>query len=284
MSNKRKVIVKLQGGLGNQLFQYAAAYAAAKERNAELILDPTTGFTNDPYRRSFRLSYFTLSGKIADAKDMQSRGAMPSMVSGLYRKTEWILCTRFGIYYLPRLLRPQFGSPLIMDGYYQSYRYFSAFREALSAELQVKPEVISKTAERWRKIIANEDAIAVHVRRNNYANKCSAGYYASAVHKLSSERPGAKVFIFADDHRWVADNLLPVFDGSLVQIEGETSDLQEFWLMTQCQHFIIANSTFSWWAAWLGSHAEKGVIAPRDGWCSRTSSIKGLLPAEWETM
>src|ERR1039458_2188296 len=113
MKEERTVIVRLQGGIGNQFFQYATAYAIAKERDAELILDPTTGFTNDPFRRSFRLSCFTLSGKIADAEDLQSSSVVSSIVSRMYRKTEWILNTRFGLYYLPRLLRPQFGNPLV---------------------------------------------------------------------------------------------------------------------------------------------------------------------------
>ena len=122
MKKRRTVLVRLQGGLGNQLFQYATAYAAAKERKAELILDSITGFARDPFQRSFRLSCLTLSGKIADTKDMQSRNAGSSVISRAYRKLEWILNTRFGYYYLPRFLRPQFGNPLVLDGYYQSYR------------------------------------------------------------------------------------------------------------------------------------------------------------------
>jgi hypothetical protein len=213
MKKRRTVIVRLQGGVGNQLFQYAAAYAIAKERHAELILDSTTGFTSDVFRRSFRLSHFTLSGKIADAEDMQSSGVMSSAVSRIYRKTEWILMTRFGFYYMPRFLRPQFGNPLVLDGYYQSYRYFSAFQAALRVEFQIKQEVISKAAEKWRAVIGSEDAIALHVRRNSYERKCSAEYYISAVRRLRAERPRAKVFIFADDHRWVRENLLPFFGG-----------------------------------------------------------------------
>jgi predicted O-methyltransferase YrrM len=154
----------------------------------------------------------------------------------------------------------------------------------LRAEFQIKREVISREAEKWQAIIASEDSIALHVRRSSYERKCSAEYYINAVRKLRAEQPRAKVFIFADDHRWVTENLLPFFEASPIQIESETSDLEEFWLMTTCRHFIIANSTYSWWAAWLGSYAEKRVVAPRDGWCKGKTVVKDLLPPEWETV
>jgi hypothetical protein len=281
---KRKVIVRLQGGVGNQLFQYAAAYAAAKQYDAELILDANTGFKLDPYHRSFRLSHFNLSGKVANEEDLESIGFLSEGISRIYRKVEWILMSRYGIYHMPWLFRAQLFNPIVYDGYWQSYRYFDHHRAGLMTEFQVKKEVVMRTTDRWRSLLEEEDAVAVHVRRNNYAHVCPLEYYIAAARRLRAHRPRARFFIFTDDCQWVRESLLPIMNGTLVETDGEASDVEDLWLMSKCRHFIIANSTFSWWGAWLSTWNDKRVIAPMAGWGGEGGGTKGFLPAQWETL
>jgi hypothetical protein len=277
----RKIIVRLQGGFGNQLFQYATAFAAARRLQAELILDPTRRFVNDPYRRSFRLSNCNITARIASPQELESVGRLSVTLSRAYRKAEWILMTRFGRYHLPWLFRPRFENPIVFDGYGQSYKYFNSIGDVLTGEFSIRREALSGAAREWGEIFTSEQAVALHVRRIEYRNLCPIKYYENAVRTLTAAHPLAKFYIFADDHNWAKENLSSLIDATAIKINGELSDIEEFWLMTKCRHFIIANSSYSWWAAWLGSYGDKMVIAPRDGWCVGHEGSTDLLPPTW---
>ena len=132
-------------------------------------MDVRTGLTATHTCVPFTI-HFHLSGKVADEHDLESIGVLGGGISHICRKAEWLLMSRFGHYYMPWLFRTQLFNPIVYDGYWQSYRYFDHVREELLMEFEVEQGVVMRAMDRWRSLLASEDAVAVHVKRNNYAH------------------------------------------------------------------------------------------------------------------
>jgi len=290
-----KIIVRPIGGLGNQLFGYAAARRLALANDAELVIDAISGFAHDHvYRRHYQLERFAIPARHATAAERLEPLSRPRryLMRALSRRrpfAERRYIQQDGVEFEPRLLALKPRGTLYLEGYWQSERYFADVATTIRTDLTIVPPTDAQNlaiAERMRGV----PSVAVHVRFFEAPGQADLSnaptdYYARALAAMEKLLPGAHYFVFSDRP---ADALkrLPVAPERVTLVahnHGDENAYADLWLMTQCRHFIIANSTFSWWGAWLAAHPDKQVIAP--GFVTRQGSawwgFDGLLPDSW---
>jgi hypothetical protein len=282
------VYVVLIGGLGNQLFQYAAALGVARKTGAQVKV------VHFNYRHDKKRFYHLdcLAEKPVEAGPLSS--ALIFAAWFLSRKLKIPLAGRrlfleASFRFDPRIHKV---APRALVGYFQSYRYFSQEWPQIGEKFAFAPG----SAEKFRELAAQIEqcqAVAVHVRRGDYLSDpkslefhgiCGLDYYREAMRTLSARHPGAglKFFVFSDEPEVARAEFKDLDDVSYVDggFDGWDSYL-ELVLMSRCKHQIIANSSFSWWAAWLNDNPGKTVIAPLR-WHSEESLHPGdLIPADW---
>lgn len=290
--NRVKVIARLFGGLGNQLFIYAAARRLADAASAELVIDDVSGFKRDKlYRREYALEHFLIPCRKASYFErLEPAGRIRRKIRLLLNRSRCFLDRDFivqeGVDLDLRLLSVKPKKTTYIEGYWQSESYFKDVESLIRSDLKfIAPE------DEENRIIASKiresNSIAVHVRFFDSElpgnNNVPLAYYARAIEKMESLVSDFHYYLFSDDPL-KARALVALPDDRVTVISNNSdSAYADLWLMHQCTHHIIANSTFSWWGAWLGNHIEKIVIAPgfelREGvaWWG----FKGLLPDEW---
>jgi hypothetical protein len=292
-----KIISRIFGGIGNQLFCYAAARRLALVNGAELVIDEVSGFAYDKvYKQRYQLDHFSIPCRKATAAErMEPFSRVRRYFKRAYNRRrpfeERSYIQQEGIDFDPRLLQVKAQDTLYLEGYWQSEKYFKDMEETIRADLCIQPP----TDERNRDMAARireSLAVAVHVRffdalNETFVNNTPGDYYARAVEKMETLVPGAHYFVFSDQPE-VARGRIPLPDARITLVShncGDDMAYADLWLMSQCKHFIIANSTFSWWGAWLADNSVKYVIAP--GFeiigSRRVTSwgFEGLLPAKW---
>ncbi|MDP3996382.1 MAG: alpha-1,2-fucosyltransferase [bacterium] len=287
------IMVKLMGGLGNQMFQYATARRVAKVNKAELKLDLSffSGGGNSTVR-SFSLDKFNITGDNASKKDIRRFKIYKKSNIRYFRfiynrmvADSSIYITEKGFGFNPHVL--ELKDDVYMDGYWQSEKYFKDIEETIRREFTLKeipPEMSQRIEE-----IASSDSVSIHIRRGDYVSNpellknyglCSAEYYNKAVNEIGKKYPNPKFYVFSDDTDWVKNNLhflnSPVFASDF-----SLSDFEEMILMTKCKSNIIANSSFSWWGAWLNENANKTVIAPKKWFLDKTTEPADIIPHSW---
>jgi hypothetical protein len=293
-----KIIPRISGGLGNQLFNYAAARRLALANNAELVIDDVSGFRYDTqYNRCYQLNHFAISCRKATPAERLEPFSRARR--NLLRR--WNLRLQFGqrrylvqegIDFDPRLLEIRPIKRLYLEGYWQSEGYFKDVEPEIRQDLRIIPPTdVANLACAER--IHKQPAVALHVRFfdepevpvSATGNNIPADYYARAVQEMEAQVSGAHYFLFSDRSE-AARSRIPLPDHRITLVDhnlGDEKAYADLWLMTQCQHFIIANSTFSWWGAWLAENPNKIVIAPgfekREG--ANSWGFKGLLPEAW---
>lgn len=286
------VVTRIRSGLGNQLFCYAAGRALAERLGVSLILD-CTNIGQPAYLDRYAINARIVRDGPTNLRDryvkLQRRyGTVVAELHRLFPRTTRVDGQVFRVFEERRLFTygQEFGSvkgAIYLNGYWQSFRYTSEIESIIRAELQPKAD-LTEPNRRWLETIRERgNSICVHVRRGDYLKTafglCSPVYYKNAA-AVMRERVGndAAFFVFSDDLQWCRDHL-PISDR--VFVEGNIDDpVSELRLMAACRHHIIANSTFSWWAAWLGCHDQQVVIAP-EPWLSTVSSCPDLIPSRW---
>lgn len=275
----RKLIVRLKGGLGNQLFCYAAARRLAWFNDAELVIDDASGFRYDHlYKRKYALERFNIPARMATSAERlepfsRLRRYIKRKLSKCRPFNERRYIQQFGVEFDPELLTLKLknGSTWI-EPFGQSERYFSDISMLLRKDLEMAPPD-SKSNHEIALKIRNCVSVALHVRWFDVeaqlgSSNMSLAYYQKALDVLKNQLPEFELFIFSDYPERAEKLLAPALGNlwrTLVNENAESGDaLSDFWLMRQCQHFIIGNSTFAWWAAWLGENSDGStiVIAP----------------------
>lgn len=295
---RKKIVVMLTGGLGNQMFTYAAAFRLAKVNAAELIIDDTSGFENDiTYNRKYELDEFNISNR--KASFFEKLKPFNRFTRRIIRKinsylpfSERFYISQEIIHFDQRLLDLRFKRTLFLEGLWQSESYFAD----VSVEIR-KRFTFTNTAQfgpvSLLHKIEHTHSVAIHFRffENNASKKGSAynldnNYYWRAIDYLLSRFPDLHFFLFSDrpdlfKKKFDTKNLRVTIVSNKVHLNASANN--DFYLMSKCKHFILANSTFSWWAAWLAIHPEKIVIVPDiysdtgiSGW-----GFKGLIPEHW---
>lgn len=285
-----RIITHLMGGLGNQMFQYAAGRRIQVASGGELSV-----FFEDGYRiaiRSYSLDAFQIFAKIASRRDLvevgperRLRRRIKQMLNMPIEK--YVVREKQTFVYDPSLVNIKQDVYLI--GSWQSYKYIDSISAQLMFDFRLRDRSEAILAA-WSNISKSTCPVSMHIRRGDYANKASGfsilslDYYKSALEYLRSKLATFDVFVFTDDPEWAKQNLKDLIapNSMTVVSNPELKDFEELTLMSMCRHQIIANSSFSWWAAWLNDDFEKIVTAPRR-WNGVDEHIPtgDLIPPRW---
>lgn len=289
-----KVIARIKGGLGNQLFCYAAARRCALKNDAELVLDTVTGFRRDNvYRRRYMLDRFPVPARKAKPSERlepfeRCRRGLKKWLSSRKPFEERDYISDESMDFDERLLSLRVQGTVYLDGYWQSEGYFKDVEETIRQDLRMQPPE-DEDNQRIAEQIRGCESAAIHVRwfdmpGNSAKHNISADYYKQAVALMEEKAGSPHYFLFSDDAE-AAEGKLNLPEGRFSVVShnrGDDNACADLWLMSQCKHVIIANSTFSWWGGWLVQGDTKIVIAPSlkiDGIASW--GFKGLIPDEW---
>ena len=293
---QHSVAVRLAGGLGNQMFQYAAGRVVALATGRRLLLDPS-GIASGPSGRRYELGAFRLDAPAVGAVlrmliRAQVGARVPVPLRAVVRTaagSRWTLLAERGRACDERLFTA--GGDLVLDGFWQSASYADRDPETagrLRQDFALRQPLPDRLAALAAEMAACE-SVCVHVRRGDYAHdpRIAAVHgalepdsYAAAAVRLADSVSSPAYYVFSDDLGWARAHLrLPGPTRFVDDAAGLGSAIEQR-LMASCRHFIIANSTFSWWAAWLGEHPRKFVVAPRR-WFADRPAPAGLLPESW---
>lgn len=290
------IVAELAGGLGNQMFQYAACRAVADRLGVELGLDLRP--LRSPNGRAYGLGHFNIRATELSDRDLRGvrgprswrwhvrRGPADVVSRWWHRPAHGQL--RPVIYqdfpYSDVLTRVDDGTWL--SGFWQSERYFADDADRIRADLRLK-NVSAESAALERTIRAMNYPVAVHVRRGDYAAVASTRmyhglqgpeYYRAAIRQIRARHSRAQLVFFSDEPEWVAANLGPDI-AVLVRANGTARPQEELHLMSCCRGHIIANSSFSWWGAWLAQ--SELVIAPGKWFQAAGLDERDVVPSRW---
>lgn len=293
------IITLLKGGLGNQMFQYAMARRLALRHGTVLALDLRSLLAPAPGDsvRPFELDQFHVVAQLAaesDAVELSGRykGNLQRYLTGVRRMTGRarfrVNCySERSFQFSPEVLL--LPSDTYLDGFWQSERYFADVESHIRQEFRLRHppgEESKKAAEKIKRV----EAVSLHVRRGdfitnpsaaNFHGSCSLDYYRLAVEIVTGCIASPHFFVFSDDLDWAQRELQLSHPHSFVDHNGPDAAHEDLWLMSLCKHNIIANSSFSWWGAWLNQNDRKVVIAPRNWFRNPDIDTSDLIPSSW---
>ncbi|HSZ71254.1 MAG TPA: alpha-1,2-fucosyltransferase [Cytophagaceae bacterium] len=284
------IVVKLQGGLGNQMFQYALGKAMAKIHRSsftldlDFLLDRKLDKGPNFVFRDYDLDVFAMSPVIAKT-GQEVKYSHPSFLDKLSS------CFKNRTVYKESFF--QFDQKVLsvkpdvyLDGYWQSARYFETIEKELRTDFTFVHPIEKESHALYRDILFT-DSICVNVRRADFLTSsfhgvCGMNYFEPAIDFLASSLAYPKAFVFSDDPAWCEENFklnipMQVVDHSHKGFKF-SNQLQ---LMATCKHFVIPNSTFAWWAVWLNNKENSKVIAPKKWFNDEHIDTKDLIPETW---
>ena len=291
------VISNILGGLGNQMFQYAAARALSAAKGQPLYLD-VSDFSGYRLHNGFELSrVFNFKFETAEARHLRHvlgwRSCRPLRRMLKLPQMAWLRGDHF-------VVEPHFhywpGFFVVPDdcylaGYWQSEKYFKSIEGIIRNEFSFNTPLAGMNAELANQI-KGANAVSLHIRRGDYVQNartlathgvCSLDYYRTAIRYIAQRTEHPLFFLFSDDIAWVKDNLKIDFPCQHVDHNHGIESYNDMHLMSLCRHHIIANSSFSWWGAWLNSGADKIIVAPQK-WFVNGKRVDDLFPQAWVTL
>ncbi|MDB5255060.1 MAG: hypothetical protein JWL92_436 [Candidatus Nomurabacteria bacterium] len=283
--------------MGNQMFQYAVGRALAIKNNVALGLDTSMLLDRTPRKKQFTFREYELSAFTIDAEIVPQATVpflyktMPGTV-GIYldylrRKFLRLSGTEKGTGFDGSIL--SLGTGSYLSGYWQSEKYFNEIEGVIRKDFSLKVP-LSEKAQYVLGLIESKPSISLHVRRGDYVSDKNAhdilglspiSYYEAAIAVMLEKEPRASFFVFSDDIEWCKNNL--TINAEHVFVE-DMPGYEHMTLMSKCKHNIIANSSFSWWGAWLNSNANKIVIAPKKWYNNKAFNNDDLIPDHWITL
>ncbi len=291
------IAIRLNGGLGNQMFEYAAGRRLAIKHATNLVLDlsvlnqDTPGIT----KRFFELEAFTIQAAVSTKKVWSDTELKRQIKAGRIQ---------YGLKYLQNLNPPallseehyhfnpqvlEAGDNTCLEGFWQSEQYFADVANTIRADFSLASAPNAQNAALLRQI-KNTNAVSLHVRRGDYVTNKGANefhgtnplnYYRAAIEKLVKTVHRPHFYVFSDDPEWCKDNLDTKYAMTFVDHNPPDKGYEDMRLMSSCQHHIIANSSFSWWGAWLNPSPAKTVIAPRRWFNDATINTDDVIPSSW---
>jgi hypothetical protein len=287
------VIARIEGGLGNQLFQYAAARSLADRLGCDLALDLRGLDENGD--RPFQLDLYRIRASVASSQQLQ---VLPDWRSTRWGRIRLNLSQFVPVFFSFPVFWPrsfafdrrfdQISQPVYMVGYWQSEKYFAWNRGRLLQDIQLAAVLSAGTP--LLDEIRSTRSVALHIRRGDYVSHaaaaqfhglCDMAYYHAAINALKARFPDIHVFVFSDEPAWARANLRLDVPTDYVDANPTDKGHIDLELMRQCQHHVIANSSFSWWGAWLCDSHEQGVYAPGRWFADPGTDASDVIPARW---
>ena len=269
------IIVRLLGGMGNQMFQYACAKYLAYCLKTRLVIDP----------RFLSLPFYTAREYCLDAFDIKE--SLFSDISYQELPEKFTSVEEASHLRFDMSLSEYISKNTYLSGYWQSWKYFQEINPLIRKRFRFSAGKISETNLRLSEIIRQINSVSIHVRRDDYLlpqfkfiDVLPIDYYKKAISYITNRVENPVFYIFSDDPEWVRNNLEIPFETHA--IEGNTN-IEDLYLMSQCKHNIIANSTYSWWGAWLNTFPDKIVIAPKMWLIGSNIKVENtdIIPPEW---
>lgn len=282
------ISTRIRGGLGNQLFQYCAGRALALRHGVDLSLDLRD--YDRPKAFKVGLDHFNITTVPPENLPPSKEDGVIKLVSKLlrgggmktYRETSMGYDTGY----------ERLGDNTHLKGYWQSERYFWDVAAQIREDLQIVTPPNAKNAEMLAEI-SGCTAVSLHIRRGDYVSNekynaahgtCDLNYYERAAGFVAEQVEAPVIYAFSDDPAWVAENLKLPFEVRYVGHNDGDTNYEDLRLMAACKHHIIANSSFSWWGAWLNPDPAKTVIAPTRWYADPDKTNPDILPESWLTI
>jgi len=288
------IITKIQGGLGNQMFQYAFGRMLARRNNTELKLDITL-FRNYEFHL-YTMDHLNIQNTIATDKEINHFRWYRPRNTRLGRRvlnplfadaTKYVVEPSFT--FTSSMMDLQ--APCMVDGYWQSEKYFLEIENEIRREFTLRDPLSNYSQDIADKITSAKNPVMLHVRRGDFAHHehmkkvhgtVSPVYYQAAMDIIKGKVSEPTYFVFSDEPEWARENIKTDFPTEFIG-QGPDKNFEDLELMRLCKHHILANSTFGWWGSWLSEHYRSGItIAPKH-WNIKLDT-KDLLPEHWTVL
>jgi hypothetical protein len=286
------IVVNLMGGLGNQMFQYAMGRRLALHHHTELFLDFRFLNSENPghIKREYELGVFKIQARGATEKELKKFSSSNAIVNRIKRHFPGLFP-----YKLISEESHAFNANILtapdnawLNGFWQTEKYFTDIEKQIRSDFDFKSPLHGLNRTLAEKIIQN-GSVSIHVRRGDYTSPdalafhgiCSPDYYYQAIETLSKKAAINELFLFSDDTEWVKQNMQFSLPVTYIDHNTGKKSFEDMRLMSLCNHNIIANSSFSWWGAWLNTHENKIVIAPKNWIADKKVDTRDVIPDNW---
>jgi len=301
------IVVELKGGLGNQMFQYAIARILAHKHNTKLIIDISAYAYPDGYDpasidvRLYELDVFDIHGQTTTEKP--DKKLVKIRKEQKLRKAAYLcfckLANLFSNSFMPMIYERKnvgFDASLLdlpnnifLRGYFPSFKYFDNNRDIIKKDFSfVDPP--DDANQKMIDKITSVNSVSIHIRRGDYITNrritdkfglCSLSYYKKAMDYISQKIDDSHFFVFSNDPQWVEDNIKTSRPTTYITHNKGQKGFEDLRLISRCKHNVIANSSFSWWGAWLNSNTKKIVIAPSPVFDKLLIDDDDFIPEDW---
>ncbi|MCD4780902.1 MAG: alpha-1,2-fucosyltransferase [Candidatus Omnitrophica bacterium] len=289
------IVVRLCGGLGNQLFQYAAARSLSERLQTAVKLDTTWFHLQQD--RNFMIDVFHIKADMASEQEISTfhtsgrTGFWPKLHGMLTNKkrTDQTYFQEEHFHVNPDFFH--LNNSVYLDGYWQSEKYFENIKEQLRNELTYKKPSTDENKDMLAEISSTKNpTVSLHIRRGDYVKdpritrvlySCQLDYYHKAVETIAQKVSNPFFYVFSDDVPWCHKHLRLHHAYKVISHNPPGQEWEDFRLMTACQHHITANSSFSWWGAWLDHTPQKIIISPLKWFKNKNYNDKDLIPSGW---
>ena len=271
------IIIRVKGGLGNQMFQYAIAKAFSLETKRPFKLDISIF---ESYKlHNYGLHHFNIQSNFYLPESKWKR-----KLKKIFNKVVFYNEDHHAFNFNPNLIQTK-SDILFLEGYYQSEKYFLKYEKEIRADFEIVSPLKQKTIETVA-YMQTVNSVSIHFRRGDYIGNPvhetdNTTYYKDTIQLIESKIEHPVYFLFSDDIPWVKENFTSNFETHFVDFNDASTNFEDLKLMASCKHNIIANSSFSWWGAWLNKNPNKIVIAPKKWFNSEKVNTSDILPENW---
>ncbi|MDO8482547.1 MAG: alpha-1,2-fucosyltransferase [bacterium] len=281
------IIVKLEGGLGNQMFQYALGRSLSLQHKTLLKFDSSYLKSTNQSGRFLEINAFQIKLEEATKEEIALyRGILPKILDKLKKESQRKYILEKSYVFDPSIAERNDG---YFEGHWNSEKYFREYESVIRQDFQLKNPLSPKALEARQEITKSKNAVSIHIRRGDYVSikkiadvhgALPVSYYETACDKIIESNSDSQFFISSDDIEWAKENFPKKYYATFLS-SPEIPNAEEMVLMSNCKHHILANSTFSWWGAWLNQNPNKIVITPKQWFVDPNRVMKDLIPSSW---